>query len=583
MTTVNGIRESYSSYFDALKNTAYTAAGSNAENIVITGNGNDIVTVDGDSAVVLTGEGNDTVDVTGKNAVIDAGNGNNNVSVKGDNAVVLAGNGNDNVNVVSNNATLITGNGKNDINVVGNNALIVAGSGDDEVSYVGNGSMIELGDGNNDMNFWGSNNSIEGGNGNNTILSDDKLKPAGATATTTKSKYTTDQYTTTTSSSVSAGGTRTTTTTTNNVTDKNLVTETRATGCDNNNIFTGSGNDTIIIKGESQVINAGGGSNNVEIKETDLISSTTQLISRTSSIADQKVSTSLNSVAIVGAYSYHSGNIGNALSIYGNDKDDSGNDAVLQNLSNLVSDSTKSFVKDGGNALIIDTTTGEVLAQMSYSDINKYSSGIGATTSHGGANEGSGGTITIGDKTYNVAASALDHSPLTFDLNGDGVKTSNDIVTYDIDGNGEAVQINDVADGLLCIRGGDDGNELFGNNTDLDGDGNADGYANGFEALKALAAKEGLINGTTDMMLDENDIKALEEKYQFGMKTGGYNSKSQSLESLGITEINLASTQSVTTTSNFDGQDNTIMEQDGATFIINGEKREYADIWNSLK
>lgn len=173
-------------------------------------------------------------------------------------------------------------------------------------------------------------------------------------------------------------------------------------------------------------------------------------------------------------------------------------------------------------------------------------------------------------------------SPLTFDLNGDGVKTSDKLTQYDINGDGKQETINDVADGTLSIRGGNSGKDLFGDNTDLNNDGLADGFGNGFDALKALAAKEGLINNIDDMILDSKDIKILEDKYQFGMKTGGYNSSAKSLASLGITEIYLGETDAVETINNFDGQNNTLMTQEGSAFAINGVKRNYADVWHSI-
>jgi len=173
-------------------------------------------------------------------------------------------------------------------------------------------------------------------------------------------------------------------------------------------------------------------------------------------------------------------------------------------------------------------------------------------------------------------------SPLTFDLNGDGVKTSDKLTQYDINGDGKEETINDVADGTLSIRGGNSGKDLFGDNTDLDNDGLSDGFGNGFDALKALAAKEGLIDSKDDMILDSKDIKILEDKYQFGMKTGGYNSSAKSLAALGITEIYLGKTDAVETQNNFDGQNNMLMTQEGSIFAINGIKREYADVWHSL-
>jgi hypothetical protein len=174
-------------------------------------------------------------------------------------------------------------------------------------------------------------------------------------------------------------------------------------------------------------------------------------------------------------------------------------------------------------------------------------------------------------------------SPLTFDLNGDGVKTSDKMTQYDIDGDGTVDNINDVADGTLTIRGGATGKDLFGNNTDLDGDGKADGFKNGFDALKTLALQEGLIDGKKDMVLDASDLALLQKKYQLAMKTAGYNSKNENLGDLGIGEINLGKTNATQTAQNFDGQGNDLMTQEGSTFTLNGKTQDYADVWHQLK
>lgn len=179
-------------------------------------------------------------------------------------------------------------------------------------------------------------------------------------------------------------------------------------------------------------------------------------------------------------------------------------------------------------------------------------------------------------------------SPLSFDLNGDGVKTSENIISYDIDGDGVLDKINDSADAILVFDkdgdgiSGSDGSECFGDNTDLDGDGVADGYKNGFEALRALALKDGLVNGADDNELDENDLKLLEEKYGLKIKKDGYNGEAVSLSEAGITKINLSDSETQTV-ENFDNNNNNLMTQDGATFVVNGEEREYADIWHTKK
>ncbi|MBR2068535.1 MAG: hypothetical protein IJ877_02115 [Candidatus Gastranaerophilales bacterium] len=190
------------------------------------------------------------------------------------------------------------------------------------------------------------------------------------------------------------------------------------------------------------------------------------------------------------------------------------------------------------------------------------------------------GCVTSTCSTYDT------DSPLAFDINGDGVKTSDKVISYDIDGDGVNDNIFDSADAVLVFDkdhngiAGENGSETFGNNTDLDGDGVADGYANGFEALKALAAKEGLINGTDDNVLDENDLAYLQDKWGLGLKQDGYLGETSSFKDAGVTQINLAATNDTTMTDNFDGKGNQLMTQNGATFNVNGQERNYADIWH---
>lgn len=175
-------------------------------------------------------------------------------------------------------------------------------------------------------------------------------------------------------------------------------------------------------------------------------------------------------------------------------------------------------------------------------------------------------------------------SPLSFDLNGDGVKTSSEKVMFDIDGDGKLDLINNSADGVLVFDAdgngiaGENGHEVFGDNTDLDGDGKKDGFANGFDALRALGQKEGLLSDS-DNTLDSSDIAKLQEKYSLGIKSG-YNGEVKNLFEVGISEINFGESNETQTIKNFDGNNNDLMTQDGATFKMNGETRNYADIWH---
>jgi len=287
---------------------------------------------------------------------------------------------------------------------------------------------------------------------------------------------------------------------------------------------------------------------------------------------------------------------------------DSSNNLILKNLYSKMSEEDKKRNFNNGEVYAISKRTGKIIGTLANNQIvdgaltggyvanssvknDKFKVlsdlGINKTDHWGSATnmeEGNGGKIELNGKKYNVATTVIrKETPLTFDLNGDGVKTSDKLVQYDINGDGKKETINDVADGTLSVRGGKDARDLFGNNTDLDGDGKADGFANGFEALKALARKESLINGKDDMKLDAKDLQILKDKYQLAMKTAGYNSEAKDLEEVGITEINLGSTDKVKEKANFDGRNNDVLTQDGATFKINGKTREYADVLHAVK
>lgn len=171
-------------------------------------------------------------------------------------------------------------------------------------------------------------------------------------------------------------------------------------------------------------------------------------------------------------------------------------------------------------------------------------------------------------------------SPLTFDLNGDGVSTTGINKEYDLDGDGTIDQTAwaDANDGVLAFDAdgdgliGEDGKELFGNNTDIDGDGKKDGFQNGFEALKALALKFLGKEAVADNKLDAAEIKKLETAANLKMMVNGEN---KSLTELGITEISLGYTEAG---KNKDANGNE-HRQVGNGFVINGQTNQVNDVW----
>lgn len=183
----------------------------------------------------------------------------------------------------------------------------------------------------------------------------------------------------------------------------------------------------------------------------------------------------------------------------------------------------------------------------------------------------------------NIASLA---SPLSLDLDGDGKLTSDKKVQFDIDGDGKLDTVNDIDEGdaLLVFDAdgdgiaGENGQELLGDNTDLDGDGQADGYKDGFEALEALARKEGLIS-EGDTELSAQDLKVLQDKYGLRLRRGSLNGHDQTFSAADIQALRVG-TGASRRESNFDGLGNDVSRRDGAGFVRgDGSTGEMADIW----
>jgi len=172
---------------------------------------------------------------------------------------------------------------------------------------------------------------------------------------------------------------------------------------------------------------------------------------------------------------------------------------------------------------------------------------------------------------------AMGMGPLAFDLSGKGIRTTDERVAFDLDSDGKRDNLAEVDAGMLAIRGAKDGRDLLGKYSDLDGDGKVDGHKDGFDALEALARKEGLVDDKGDMKLSIRDLAVLEKRYGLGMKQGCGGEK-QSLREAGVTEIDLSKGQR--RTQRLDAEGNTAVHRDGASFKVNGQTRSCADVWS---
>ncbi|EEX34580.1 MULTISPECIES: hypothetical protein [Vibrio] len=147
-----------------------------------------------------------------------------------------------------------------------------------------------------------------------------------------------------------------------------------------------------------------------------------------------------------------------------------------------------------------------------------------------------------------------------FDANGDGkletvagVGEGDAIPAFDANGNGVA---------------GEDGKELLGNYSDVDGDGKPDGYGNGFEALEALA-EEGSPGSTADGVLDQSELKEIHENTGLVLMNADGTVADNTVNS-----VNLG----YTTDQSFTDENGNVHSEIGEGIVIDGEQRAMHDV-----
>jgi hypothetical protein len=189
--------------------------------------------------------------------------------------------------------------------------------------------------------------------------------------------------------------------------------------------------------------------------------------------------------------------------------------------------------------------------------------------------------------------------PLVFDLANTGLKTSSRKAIYGITGTRDTDKLkwlNEVEEGMGILvfdadkngASGRTGLELFGDQTDINGDGKADGFADGYEALRAFvdrAAAEGILPKDVRArgLLDAGALAALERAYGLKMKVGGFNREPVSLATAGVRDIAFSAAPAEPVRE-FDGRGNGLSLQQGAAFTrSDGTRGLYANIWLTSK
>ncbi len=227
--------------------------------------------------------------------------------------------------------------------------------------------------------------------------------------------------------------------------------------------------------------------------------------------------------------------------------------------------------------------------------------GVGGTSdSHHHANGSS--ALSVDLNGYKSAADKVAelYSPLIFDLDGTGLKLQNSgMIEVDLDGDGKTELVSDLDayTGLLVFDSKQDdteegrayGRDMFGNGTDMSayditGPKDDGTFNNGFEALRAMAEKYELVKGSKQH-LDAEDLKFLENEVQLRMRVGGIaDGEDRRFSAVGISRIDLGAADKIKSLdeSPEDQWGNKLMHQEGATFVVHSDTRQYADIWFNI-
>lgn len=184
------------------------------------------------------------------------------------------------------------------------------------------------------------------------------------------------------------------------------------------------------------------------------------------------------------------------------------------------------------------------------------------------------------------------YDPLVLDLEGTGEYTSGRPTRFDLEGDGRLGYLRDIAPsaGVLVFdadgdgTAGENGLEVFGDRSDLDGDGRPDGYQDGFDALAAMVRKAesaGVLPAGTAAQgrLSAAHLAALGRAYRLGIRVGSLGAKTVPLAEAGVRLIALSDAQTVRD-ADFDGRGNDAGRRDGAYFVdAEGVTRDYQEIF----
>ena len=243
-------------------NDTITVDAANGANEIDGGAGDDIINVNSSNNTnIKTGDGNDNLTIRGNSNTADMGGGNDKLLVVGDSNNVTSTSGDNAFNVSGNKNTITGGSGNETIIVSGSENNVSSGTGDDDFEIYGDSNKLSSVSGENEFYIEGDSNTVNGGTDKDTVTieGDKNIADTGSGSDSIIANGNENQLT-----STAGNNSFNVTGSSNTVTGGSGVDNVYING-NSNAVDTGDNNDSINVKGNENTVTSVNGNNTFDI------------------------------------------------------------------------------------------------------------------------------------------------------------------------------------------------------------------------------------------------------------------------------------------------------------------------------
>lgn len=243
-------------------NDTITVDAANGANEIDGGAGDDIINVNSSNNTnIKTGDGNDNLTIRGNSNTADMGGGNDKLLVVGDSNNVTSTSGDNAFNVSGNKNTITGGSGNETIIVSGSENNVSSGTGDDDFEIYGDSNKLSSVSGENEFYIEGDSNTVNGGTDKDTVTieGDKNIADTGSGSDSIIANGNENQLT-----STAGNNSFNVTGSSNTVTGGSGVDNVYING-NSNAVDTGDNNDSINVNGNENIVTSVNGNNTFDI------------------------------------------------------------------------------------------------------------------------------------------------------------------------------------------------------------------------------------------------------------------------------------------------------------------------------